>query len=267
MTWNLTRIPRIIHFFWDNRPLSFLRWMSLHSFSALNPDWEIQLHVAPDDIRPNWSGPSNKHHVTNDYRDWLSKVPNLTLVEESELPLLPGVQRSDILRNKYLFDQGGVWSDIDIIYHQPITRLDCNDPSQKDYDCGLCYTARWFPIAFMLGGENSNFFRAVFDTQLRLLKTFGRGRNYQQYGTKIYSGAFRAHSYRHIQIHPKEVYQKYWRQHGEIFAGSVALNTGIGIHWYGGSPSAARYEPEIHHENWRDYPIRKMIEITYEQAR
>jgi hypothetical protein len=238
--------------------------MSLFSFSTLNKDWQLRLHTVSDDIEPTWGSANNKHRAEKDYRDWIGKIPNLLIVNEADFPGLPGVQRSDILRNKYLYEDGGLWSDVDIIYYRPMSHLGCNLVEYQDVDCGLCYTNAWFPIAFMLSGPGSTFFKDVLDDQIRLLNAPQRARpRYQKYGTKVYSYAFKNSTYQHTKIAVHEIYQKQWRQHGDIFAGSVGLNVGIGVHWYGGSQSAAEYEPKINHENWRDYPIKKMIEVTF----
>ena len=42
--WNLSKIPKIAHFYWGSQKLSFLRYMSLHSFKKCNPDWEVRLY-------------------------------------------------------------------------------------------------------------------------------------------------------------------------------------------------------------------------------
>ena len=38
-------IPKIAHFYWGNEILPFLRYITIYSFSILNPDWEIKLYL------------------------------------------------------------------------------------------------------------------------------------------------------------------------------------------------------------------------------
>ena len=142
MTWNLTKIPKVAHFFWDGKPLSFLRWASINSFSVLNPEWTLVFHMTKDDVKAQWLSHENKQTNCADYRDWLSKLPNLEIVEEDAFAGMHGVHQSDLLRTKYLSDDGGLWSDADIIYHKPMSALECNLPTYADRDCGLCWSSR-----------------------------------------------------------------------------------------------------------------------------
>ena len=252
MTWNLKRIPKIAHYFWDNRPLSFLRWASINSFSVLNPDWELKLHVSSDSANPNWSWPNNKQKPSGDYRGWLDRIKNLKIIEEVQFPGLHGVFQSDILRNQYLVEDGGLWSDVDILYYKPITEMVCNQEEFADMDCALCVpTAQWFPIAFMAAAPGCAFFKTVHTHQLAIYKASkGRG-NYQKFGSKVYRNALSIGDYSYIDLAAAEVYQTPWTRHGSIFEGEIDLEKGVGTHWYGGSPSSAKFEPLITHENWR----------------
>jgi len=265
--WHLTKIPKNAHFFWDDRPLSFLRWLSVYSFSTLNPDWNIKFHITKRQHNPSWPSQNNKHvFIKNDYRGWLKNINAIEIAEETDLPNLHGVHQSDILRNRYLSSEGGLWSDIDILYYKPMHKLTCNKPENNEFDCGLCITGSqgWMPIAFMLGAPKSSYYQDVYNHQLSILRTSGNRGNYQKFGTKVYKNILNTKLYPFFKINPKEIYQCNWRRHGTIFAGNIDLGMGIGIHWYGGSPSAAAFEPIINHDNWNEFPIKRIIEVTYE---
>ena len=61
--WHLTNIPKIVHFYWGNEKLSYLRYMSVYSFRKLNPDWKIKIHVpgALSMIAPTWGSNEQKN--------------------------------------------------------------------------------------------------------------------------------------------------------------------------------------------------------------
>ena len=42
--WQLQKIPKLAHFYWGNDTLSFLRYLSIYTFSKFNPDWRIQFY-------------------------------------------------------------------------------------------------------------------------------------------------------------------------------------------------------------------------------
>jgi mannosyltransferase OCH1-like enzyme len=259
VSWNLTKIPKIVHFFWDNRPLSFLRWMSMCSFSVLNPDWKIKMHMTHDAADANWSWANNKHSFeSGDYRSWLDRVDNLEVIEENSFPGMHGVHQSDILRSRYLINDGGLWSDVDILYYRSMNDLTCNLESNFSEETGLCVSNSWLPIAFMLAEPGSKYFRAVYEKQLTLLPK--KHRAYQVFGTGIYRSVL-ARGFSHFKIDKQEVYQHHWRDHERIFNGHVDNSRGVGIHWFGGSTSAAKVEPKMTHENWESFPLSKLIEI------
>jgi hypothetical protein len=264
MTWYLKRIPKVVHYLWDNRPLSFLRWMSMHSFSVLNPDWTLKLHTTTDQAGASWSWANNKQQFeAGDYRGRLQEIDRLEVIEESDFPGLHGVHQSDILRNRYLSEEGGLWSDVDILYCQPMQALRCNIKENAERDTGLCVpNNRWFPIAFMMGSPGNKFFGNVHHHQMAIFRASGGQGDYQKFGTKVYQYIFKQDSYPHFQIATEEVYQRRWQLHGKIFAGDINTNIGVGIHWYGGSTSAAAAEPKMTHKNWRDFPLKKAIQVT-----
>jgi hypothetical protein len=121
---------------------------------------------------------------------------------------------------------------------------------------------QWFPIGFMIGRKGSPFFRKVWDLQQAAIRGSAR-RAYQGFGTHLYKTARQAAvSDESFSIHPREVYQHRWAAHRHIFAGKVNREIGIGIHWYGGSDSAAEHEPKMTHENWRDHPMATVMGVT-----
>lgn len=262
MTWELTKIPKIAHFFWDGNPLSFLRWASINSFSALNPDWELRFHMTKDTAAARWSSNENKQVDCDDYRERLGDISNLKIIEETAFGGMHGVHQSDLLRTRYLFEDGGIWSDVDILYHKPMDELACNIAEYADRDCALCWSGNWFPIAFMFAAPGSKYFEIVHTAQQNGIRGRNTHNDYQRYGTRVFKGIFKGYDYGPIPIATHEVYQEMWKAHAKIFAGDVNLDIGIGVHWYGGSHSAAVFEPQITHKNWREFPIRNMLEVT-----
>ena len=236
----------------------------MYSFSRLNPDWELKLHITTDAEGATWSWNNNKQTFdAGDYRGRLHEIENLQILNEDSFPGLHGVHQSDILRNRYLSEDGGLWSDIDIIYYRPMDVLGCNLKENAEHLTGLCIpNNRWLPIAFMLAGPGSPYFTAVHNHQMAIFRATGGKGEYQKFGTKIYQYIFKQDTYAHFKIPKHEVYQCHWRMHEKLFQGGFSPQVGVGIHWYGGSPAAARLEPKITHKNWRDFPIAKAIQVT-----
>jgi|GEM_PF-5057532 len=260
MTWHLKKIPKIAHFFWDDRPMSFLRWMTLRSFAMLNPTWKLKLHMSKTATGPGWRSPNNKQtYDYADYRGMLSRVPRLTIVPENRYPNMHGVHQSDILRNIYLSGEGGIWSDVDILFYRPIDLLLANAPENSNHTCGLCNYPRWMPIGFLMSAPGDPYYTKVAEVQNQIFKK-SPGGEYQKFGTGVYKNVLANGDYKFFNLAMHEVYQIHWSRALDVFVGKYDISKGIGLHWYGGSAAAREFEPKINQKNWTQFPIRNILE-------
>jgi hypothetical protein len=105
--------------------MSFLQSLTAVSFHKYNPDWEIKLHVPSEEYKGNM-----KFHFIPDYtgKDYFHTLYDLDYVSINTIELgdynirpdLHGILRSDIFRYHVLYNEGGVWSDFDIIWLKPM---------------------------------------------------------------------------------------------------------------------------------------------------
>lgn len=120
----MKKIPKILHMYWDKSPLSWLQAITPISFNRHNPDWTINIYIPRQDYN---GGPRYiPNYIGKDYFPVIKQqVPSANIIEfdlndfniSSELH---GILRSDILRYHLLYNQGGVWSDFDIIWLRPM---------------------------------------------------------------------------------------------------------------------------------------------------
>src|SRR5690606_28717819 len=116
--WSLSQIPKIAHFYWGNKQMPFMRYLSLYSFSKLNPDWEIKLHVPTlrkEHLDVTWKthehrGGDHSIFEFTDYTNRVSELDNLSVIEHDfvDKNCLNEVFKSDILRWMLLGTCGGV---------------------------------------------------------------------------------------------------------------------------------------------------------------
>ena len=114
-------IPKKLHLYWDGNPMSFLQSLTVVSFHKYNPDWQIIVHM-PD---AQYSGKMRFHFIP-DYKgtDYFSTISNLDYVNINVIDLdqfsvrkdVHGILRSDIFRYNILYNEGGVWSDFDVLW-------------------------------------------------------------------------------------------------------------------------------------------------------
>ena len=82
--WQLNKIPKVIHFYWGGKKLSYLRFLSILSFRKLNPDWVIKVHI-PSVVTttpPAWDTMHQKNsNIGKDYFKHLEKL-NVEIVKQ-----------------------------------------------------------------------------------------------------------------------------------------------------------------------------------------
>lgn len=130
MEWKYKKIPKVVHFYWDKSPLSFLNLLSVKSFKELNPDWTVKLYEPK--FRHNnisWVGYTQKEKYSNiNYLQYVYKYcDEIIEVDLEELNFrndVSEVYKSDFLRWFLLSTEGGLWSDMDVLYIKPMHMLD-----------------------------------------------------------------------------------------------------------------------------------------------
>lgn len=120
-------IHRVAHMFWTGGPMSYLRFLTIATFRKQNPEWAIHLHVGKYPCkRPEYPEPPHSV-IYHGLMDWLPAAKRLaTHVREWDLEEI-GFKRNawasfkaDYLRWHLLADEGGFWTDMDVVYFMPL---------------------------------------------------------------------------------------------------------------------------------------------------
>ncbi len=256
-------IPKRIFFYWGNKEMSWLRYMTLYSFSKFNPDWEIELYVSDVKVlKKIW-----KQNVVQDFhsykgKDWMPEVEKLG-VKIKDCPVIfdkcNPVHNSDAFRWKELATNGGFYSDMDILYIKPIEEY---YQKIKGFQTGIAYfTGKnskkysnfngYFSIGFMFSAGDNKFFKDVFDSvmaskNLTAYQSAGVNCLYNMLGNTRGIDKYREG----MNIIPMKVVYPYRAHQGRDFFKVVnnhQIHGGltIGIHWYAGKPMAQRFNNHI----------------------
>ena len=75
--WHLSKIPKIAHFYWGNKVLPYLRYLTLYSFKKYNPDWVVNLYI-PKFLQPEMSWNGREHKFPIDCKDYYGQINALT---------------------------------------------------------------------------------------------------------------------------------------------------------------------------------------------
>lgn len=272
--WHLNKIPKVIHFYWGNEKLSYLRYLSVLSFRKLNPDWKIKIHVPLilNTSPPAWDSMHQKHSKINkDYFDELKNL-NVEIVKQDFSKDFDNnaheVHKCDFLRWKVLADEGGVWSDIDILYVKPITDLieNVEEEYQQSIDVFLCcFRKSKHAIGFLMSAGNNPFYRKIsamakeaynktqyqcigsllidhnYHSQVKIRKEFGREMNVYFIESKcVYS----------LQEESIPIFFLETVNNVEHLIDTPGI---IGFHWYAGHPLAQEFESNFDKSNIDNY--------------
>lgn len=269
MTWHLTNIPKIAHFYWGNDKLSFLRFMSVKSFAKYNPDWKIKIHIPSvvGKVKPTWS--SWEQQNVNIKEDFTNEMKNLKCELVSHDFKLHGfdnnaheVHKADFIRWYLLSTDGGLWSDIDIIYTKPMNCLVENTTSNSNLQVGLVpYTSGGHTIGFLLSsGMNNPFYRCIFD----MAKTKFDPNKYQGIGCDLINNNFphinqlknRFPNTNFMFLNDKCVYSIMWMNVNMFFDNNIkppSPHEAIGYHWYAGHPLSQEWDSRLSRDNYKNF--------------
>lgn len=255
MAWHMKNIPKVAHFYWGSKKMSFMRYMTLYSFKKMNPDWSVKLYIPKEvTIEKTWS--DDFHQVdTVDYKseyDYFEKVKELPIKIVSvdfpeNIKKLGEAQKSDYLRWRLLYQEGGLWSDMDIIYIRPMKKAYFNNemfyeldntlsilPNNTSHQIGFYLSTpknlMFKELCYLSSGKNNiNYYQ---DLGCELLnKHLGTKENIEsKFNLKtinVDQSVF--YKFDHTKL-DKLYYMDIFYE--ELLADEKVL----GIHWYGGSP-------------------------------
>lgn len=174
-------MPKIAHFFWHQESMPFLHYATLDTFKRWNPDWEIRFYYSGQQGNASWQTNEHKYRITKSEYKWPAAI-------KVDLPKIHPVQQSDWLRWQLLSTVGGLWSDMDIIYFNPV-------PAEiLKYDATI-YKDKYYLIHFLYAKPNNPMFAWIFDQAQKANKT-----TYQGLGSQLFNRRFNINGWKDLRI-------------------------------------------------------------------
>ena len=255
--WYLTKIPKRLFLYWGkNKSLSLLRYYTVLSFHALNPDWEIVIYIPKIPVKKiTWETNEQKHEEEG--KDWFFLLQDNPLIKIVEFDFsrfkqfenASEVHRSDFIRLYLLSVFGGWWSDFDILYIKPMDRMLINKPENKEVDFCVCYNHQQnYNIGNFLGGRKEPIVEECFGFLMKEALAHFYDKEYQTIGRFLYDkfisfddenryeGLIKGNI---LNIPFDTVNPVEWNRKEFLFNDIIDLSENtIGIHWFagGGSP-------------------------------
>lgn len=277
--WHLKNIPQTMFFYWGAPKISFMRICGLISFAALNPDWKTVLMVpshlhnkrtwTSKEHRNRYQGPN--HHALLEAAAAKYNIEIQTVdMERYDLPNdMSEVHKSDFLRLAKLADEGGFYSDTDIVFFRPISQLQVNTVGNAKATNLFCHNARnrVHYVGFFGSSPDNQIFKDLASRAHARIKLGHQKMPYQEIGCKLFERLMpwekmkkRYPDCHSINMSTHEVYAydhkgfKALYQKGKVDPSK--WDFGIGIHWFGGHPSSASVETNLQPPNVAQYSLR-----------
>jgi hypothetical protein len=256
-------------FFWGGGKMSWIRYLSIHTFCLHNPGWEVYLYISKACRKdPSWESFEEQDFATYEGDNWLwnaVQLPQVT-VEVVDLPEnLDPVHQCDLYQWKVLYEHGGWYSDMDILYMHP---MDDIQHKVGKYDMCAPLPCNDFTIGFLGAVPGLTFYKALYES----CANHAEPSSYQDYGTHKICHILKidTHSkgvdvagniqdrYNHRVFVPspgEDVYPWNWRGIEQIWNYTHTLPPSqIGIHWFAGSPISQKFNKLLNPNTWKDYP-------------
>lgn len=272
--WNLTKIPKVAHFYWGGEKLSYLRYWTVRSFQKLNPDWKINIHIPAvlSNAAPEWDTFQQKNvNIKRDYFDKLIEITGIEITKHNFLDYgfdnnAHEVHKSDFLRWHLLNTHGGVWSDFDILYTAPITEIKDNTCLNQSVDTALCplNPPHKHTVGFMMSSQGNAFFQAI-GNQARaayepaVYQCMGSNLINDQFDTfESLGAAFNNNTFVFLDkncvysLTSKDI-ESFYRPVDQRLQKKMNSGAVIGFHWFAGHPLSQAFENDVTAENIDNY--------------
>jgi len=266
-------IPKLVHLYWGNDTLSFLRYVSIASVAANNPDWNVILYRAPprQEMR-RWTsneGSDKDLAVALDYWPRLPRLRNLSIREfpVPQLldidPRMADVHIKDLLSWYILSTIGGFVADTDIIFFRSFEYLRTRANFQTAEIALTQFTgfpkAGYIPVTLMGSSGNSDFFTDVLKRDVIAYEptVYGSCGSNSRGISSLEEIEERYPTCSVCRLPNDSVYpivtSMPWLSavrliHEHSFGGTLP-DDAIGLHWHGGAPESRESNALLTHEN------------------
>ena len=163
--WHLTKIPKVMHVYFGGR-MPWIRYLTIATFKKHNPDWRVKFYY-PDVINPLKTWGTSEHKYEDGYEDFghLAKTAadEAIMIDTGKMfgANISEVHKSDYLRWHLLSTEGGLWSDMDIVYFKPMSNVSFNTSGNAYIDTCICMNHYGHSVGFLLSSPSNLFFSEI----------------------------------------------------------------------------------------------------------
>lgn len=163
------------YFYWDSSPMALIQTLGVYSFHVQNPDWEKVVCVTKqkDQFRPN------TYTRTYSGKDWFGILERFAEIREINIkdydlpPDASTVLATDLFRTRILYENGGIYSDHDVIWLKPMSEFKDVEHlgNIEDFECTACfynYTTGHNNVSIIIAEKGSEYLKSVIEAQNKI---------------------------------------------------------------------------------------------------
>jgi len=246
-------IPKIVFTYWEGDQLSELHYLTIYSLHKYNPDLDIIIYTDenPKNILKEWN--THEHSINIQKKIPLSKLievnPNKiflrTINFQKEYNFDNNISiifKADFIRIAKLYEHGGIWFDMDILFIKPIPDFFFN----TNINTFIFIYVEVIPTGFLATKPKSKYLEIIYNKSLEIIKN-KKLDNYQKIGPIIWIEEYNKLNEKiknEIKILGNDlVYPFLWNELDYLFKDKTKdlSNNTFGIHWYNGAPQTKNF--------------------------
>ncbi len=255
-------VPNIAFTYWEGTQLSWLQYYTIYSFCKYNPSYDVIIYTCSDIIDFNISmlNHPSKININKEKRihiNEISKIKNVKFVYvdilkyvNSKIEIICPVRKADIVRIVKLYEHGGVWIDMDILFIKQIPEYiirNTIDISYFGYG-GVIATG------FIISTPKNKSITMIYNKCIDMLQTNCNITDYQVFGPLLFRDCVLQNNelFKDCKFLDNNVIYPYMWDQPQIFFftnDDYCKDNTIGIHWYNGNGNSRNYINEFDNTN------------------
>jgi hypothetical protein len=244
-------IPKILFTYWEGDQLSELHYYTIYSLHKHNPDLDITIYTAlnPTTILKQWN--TSEHSVEINKKITLDEIVSINREKIKLVPIdfqneyniennISCVYKADFTRIVKLYEHGGVWFDMDILFIKPIPPFFFS----TDVDMILFTYSKTIPTGFIVGKPKCEMITDLYKTSVNIIKNKQLD-NYQKIGPELWRTKYNiSNKQKNLFALSEHIYPFEWDNIDGFFTStdeSVIKDYTFGVHWYNGGVSTKKF--------------------------
>ena len=246
-------IPKIVFTYWEGDQLSELHYLTIYSLHKYNSELDIIIYTDenPTNILREWN--TNQHSI-----DIQKTIPLSKLVEvnPNKIRLIPInfhneykfdnnisiVFKADFIRIAKLYEHGGIWFDMDILFVKPIPDFFF----EEEVEAFIFIYSRTIPTGFLASIPKSKYLENLYNISLQIIKNKELA-VYQKIGPDLWNQEYKKlgrKTIKNIKILDNNlIYPFLWNQLNNLYkkTNNIIPENTFGIHWYNGASETKEF--------------------------